>query len=95
MNTATTQRPETGTGTDAQLEDFYQVVLFNDDHNTFDHVIRSLMRVFGHAETLAAKLALEAHARGKTIAEVEGETPARLHRDQLQSFGLTATVEKL
>jgi ATP-dependent Clp protease adaptor protein ClpS len=60
-----------------------------------DHVVECLMRVFGHPEHLAGKIMMEVHTKGKAIAEVESETPAKLHRDQLQSYGLSATVEKL
>jgi len=95
VRTAVIERPAATTATDAQLEDFFQVILFNDDHNSMAHVVHCLMQVFAHPEALAVKIMLEAHDRGKAIAEVEAETPARLHRDQLTSFGLTATVAKV
>lgn len=79
----------------ARLEDLCQVVLFNDDHNTVDFVVESLMQVFGHPVGLAAKIMMEAHEKGRAIAEVESETPARLHKEQLQSLGLTAEVERV
>ena len=82
-------------GSDALLEDTWQVILHNDDRNDMDHVVRTLMRVFGHGEELAAKIMLEAHDAGRAIAEVEAETPARRHREQLQSYGLVATIERL
>ena len=87
--------PVVGTETGTRLEDMYQVILFNDDVNTMEHVVKALTRIFGHSEQLAVKIMLEAHERGKAVAEVEPEERARLHRDQLQSYGLTATVEKV
>ena len=87
--------PAAGAGVRAQHEDMCQVVLFNDDHNTMDRVVECLMKVFSHPLELAAKIMIEAHEKGKAIAEVESETPAKLHRDQLVSFGLTATVERI
>jgi ATP-dependent Clp protease adaptor protein ClpS len=92
---AVIERPGVGTGLATQLEDMYQVVLWNDDHNTMEHVIECLMRVFAHPLQLAQKIMLEAHERGRAVAEVEAESPAKLHRDQLQSMGLTATLEKI
>jgi ATP-dependent Clp protease adaptor protein ClpS len=80
-------------GTAVLHEDLFQVLLYNDDHNTMEHVVTSLMQVFHHPEALAVKIMLEAHEKGRAIAEVESESPARLHRDQLQSYGLTATLE--
>lgn len=87
--------PAAGTGVQAQLEDMYQVVLFNDDHNSMEHVVDCLTKTFSHPLELAIKIMLEAHEKGKAIAEVESETPAKLHCDQLTSFGLTAVVEKI
>lgn len=91
----TTQVPTSDTDTREALEDFYQVLLHNDDHNTMEHVVHCLMQVFGHTMQLAVKIMYEAHAKGFAIAEVESEARARLHRDQLQSFGLSATIEKV
>lgn len=72
-----------------------QVVLFNDDVNTFEHVIRCLVSVFGHGERLAAKIAVEAHVRGRAIAEVEPREPAEKHAAELRRRGLGATVESV
>jgi ATP-dependent Clp protease adaptor protein ClpS len=94
VRTAERERPVAETAADTRLEDWYQVILYNDDHNTMDHVVRCLMQVFGHTEALAVKIMVEAHERGKAIAEVEAETPARLHHDQLTSFGLSAAISK-
>ena len=76
-------------------EDVCQVVLYNDDDNTMDHVVGCLVRIFGHSVELAAKIMIEAHSAGRAIAEVEAETAARHHCGQLQSLGLVATVEKV
>ena len=76
-------------------EDLVQVILHNDDPNTMDHVVRSLVRVFGHSRPLAEKIMIEAHEQGRAIAEVEEENSAQQHRDQLRSCGLVATVEPL
>lgn len=95
MTTITTDKPVTGTLSAIQLEDMYQVILHNDDVNVADFVARCLMRVFGHTEQLAYRIMMEAHNKGRAIAQVEAESEARLHRGQLQSFGLTATIEKV
>ena len=93
-DTQTTELPALDTGPLTAHENLYQVILHNDDRNTMDHVVRCLMRVFGHGEQLAVKIMFEAHEKGSAIAEVEAESLARLHRDQLRSLGLTATLEK-
>ena len=81
--------------TDARTEPFCQVVLHNDDVNAVEHVVNCLQTVFAHHPSLAAKIMMEAHEKGRAIAEVETETPALEHRDQLRSFGLSSTVEPL
>ena len=89
--------PDHGADTAVLLEHepFYQVVLHNDDHNTMEWVIECLWRVFGHSEALAVKIMLEAHRCGRAIAEVEAESDARKHTDQLIAAGLSVTLEKL
>ena len=85
------------TGSDLQVrhEGLYEVILFNDDVNAFDHVIESLVQIFHHPLQLAVKIAVEAHRSGRAIAEVESRKAAQLHKDQLQSLGLTAEIEKV
>ena len=84
-----------GSDLKVQHADLYEIILFNDDVNSVEHVIESLVRVFGHTPQLAVKITLEAHRRGRAIAEVESREQAQLHKDQLQSLGLTAEIEKV
>ena len=86
-------RPDDGLGNGLGWDS--QVILFNDDVNTFEHVIRCLVSVFGHGEQLAAKIAVEAHVRGRAIAEVEPREPAEKHAAELRRRGLGATVESV
>jgi ATP-dependent Clp protease adaptor protein ClpS len=92
--TTTPVRKTTG-AEDLLLEDPCQVVLYNDDFNAAEFVVACLVQVFGHPAGLAAKIMTEAHQNGRAIAQVEGRSEAVLHRQQLQSFGLTADVEPL
>jgi ATP-dependent Clp protease adaptor protein ClpS len=86
--TIVTDKPAGATADAVKLEDVYQVVLYNDEFNSMDFVIKCLMQ-------LAAKIMVEAHYKGRAIAEVENEAEAKLHRDQLLSYGLTASIEKV
>ena len=72
----------------------YRVVLHNDDHNTMDHVIRSLLRcVPSLSPEEAATIMLEAHEKGQaTVIECPKEA-AEHYREALESCGLTATIE--
>lgn len=75
--------------------DLCQVVLYNDNHNSMEHVVSCLMSVFGHPKQLAEKLMMEAHRSGRTIAQVEECPKAVEHAKQLASKGLRAEVESL
>ncbi len=47
------------------LKDERSLVLFNDDHNTFDHVIKCLIDVCEHNYFQAEQCALITHLKGK------------------------------
>jgi ATP-dependent Clp protease adaptor protein ClpS len=71
----------------------YRVLLHNDDVNTMDHVVRSLIKVFGFSEEAAASIMIEAHNNGVALCAVEPLERAELHRDQLISLSLSSTIE--
>jgi ATP-dependent Clp protease adaptor protein ClpS len=64
---------ETGTETieknsvDEAIKDLFmkKIVLFNDNHNSFDHVILSLIEICGHQMTQAEQCAIIVHNNGK------------------------------
>ncbi len=72
----------------------YKVLLHNDDVNSMEHVVRTLMRVFRFEREACERIMLEAHRYGVALCIVEPLEQAELHRDQLISFSLTATIEK-
>jgi len=47
------------------LSSNYEIILFNDDVNTFDHVIETLMAVCQHEPLQAEQCALLVHYTGK------------------------------
>jgi ATP-dependent Clp protease adaptor protein ClpS len=49
-----------------------RVLLFNDDHHTFDEVIVQVMRATGCSEARAEGIAWEVHSRGQALV-YEGE----------------------
>ena len=71
----------------------FKVILHNDDVNSFDHVIVSLMEIFKFDTEKAVTVTLEAHKTGTSLVKIEPYEHAELHRDQLQSASLTATIE--
>lgn len=50
---------------DEQIQDLSQLILFNDDVNTFDHVINMLVQVCDHDHIQAEQCAIIVHYKGK------------------------------
>jgi len=71
----------------------YKVLLHNDDHNTMEHVIKALMRVFKFDLSVCERIMMEAHQTGMALCIVEPLEKAEHHRDQLISFSLISTIE--
>ncbi len=74
----------------------YKIIVLNDDFNTFDHVILSLVEVLpGMSEKKAAKIAMSIHTTGSEVVWVGPQEQAELYHLQLGSLGLTmAPLEK-
>lgn len=71
----------------------YKELIHNDDMNTMDHVVGALMQVFKLKRQACERIMMEAHDIGLALCTVEPFEKAELHRDQLQSFSLFATIE--
>jgi len=73
----------------------YNVVLHNDDHNSMDHVVRSLVRcVSALTVERAAEIMFEAHRHGQATVITCPKETAELYRERLENCGLTATIER-
>ncbi len=70
-----------------------KVLLHNDDVNTFDHVIRSIVRLTPIREDDAVVKAIEAHETGLTLLLVTHRERAELYLDQFASLNITVTIE--
>jgi ATP-dependent Clp protease adaptor protein ClpS len=71
----------------------YKVLLHNDDVNSMDHVVKALRQVFRFDLEECVRIMIEAHDKGIALCIVEPLEQAELHRDQLRSFSLVATIE--
>jgi ATP-dependent Clp protease adaptor protein ClpS len=93
--TTTETRPEIGTEQKPAILPPWSVILHNDDHNEMVYVVQSLMKsVPNLGATRATRIMLEAHNRGKAVVVTCPLELAELYRDRLESFGLTATIER-
>jgi len=76
-----------------QEENGHTIVLYNDDVNTFDHVILSLIQICEHTEEQASQCALIVHHKGKcdvktgVYSDLEPQCSALLQR------GLSAEIQ--
>ena len=74
----------------------YRVVLHNDDVNEMGHVVRALLNSVPELDTeRAMAIMIEAHLQGRAEVIACPRERAELYRDRLESFGLTATIERV
>jgi len=69
------------------------LILYNDDINTFDHVIRSLVEVCGHDSVQAEQCALMVHFKGSCEVKIGITEVLIAMRRSLNAKGLNSKVE--
>ncbi|HEY8960455.1 ATP-dependent Clp protease adaptor ClpS [Chitinophaga sp.] len=80
----------------AEDEQFpFSLVVWNDEVNTFDWVISSLMEVCGHTHEQAEQCALIIHFNGKYAVKQGEYLKLRPLCEALQERGLSATIEEM
>jgi ATP-dependent Clp protease adaptor protein ClpS len=75
------------------LEPSKAIVLWNDDHNTFDHVILCLMKHCQHNMVQAEQCAMIVHNNGKCSVKQGDMEKLKPIKEILQEEGLTVTIE--
>lgn len=71
------------------------LVLFNDNINTFDHVIKSLVEICGHDPVQAEQCALIVHFKGSCEIKTGLKEVLYVMSKSLNSKGLNSKVESL
>lgn len=71
----------------------YRVLLHNDDVNSFEHVIRSIVQLAKLQPQDALLKAIEAHQSGLSLLLVTHRERAELYVDQFTSVKLTVSIE--
>ncbi|MGZ3882668.1 MAG: ATP-dependent Clp protease adaptor ClpS [Bacteroidia bacterium] len=69
------------------------LVLYNDDVNTFDFVIESLINVCGHDAIQAEQCTFLVHYAGKCAVKSSTYDKLKPYRDALTERGLDAKIE--
>lgn len=69
-----------------------EIVLYNDDVNTFDHVIATLVRVCQHTSEQAEQCAILVHYKGKCTVKTGNFDELKPQCTQLLEAGLSAEI---
>ncbi len=71
-----------------------QLVVYNDDVNTFTWVIECLMEICSHTFEQAEQLSLLIHFKGKAIVKTDSFEVLKPKKDALIDRGLSAVIEE-
>ena len=93
LNTGNRTREQYEVTVEEALDDENKIILYNDDVNTFDHVIESLMDVCDHNMVQAEQCSLIVHFKGKCDVKHGSFDKLRPMCEALQDRGLSATIE--
>lgn len=71
-----------------------QLVVYNDDHNSFEWVIQCFTEILHHSSEQAEQLSLIIHFKGKAIVKTDAFNILKPLKDALIDRGLSAVIEK-
>lgn len=83
---------ETETVTD--LDQPWNVLIYDDPVNLMGFVTLVIQRVFGYPKEHATRLMLEVHRQGQSVVWTGGREKAELYVQQLQAHQLLAAMKK-
>ena len=78
-----------------ETEPPHSLILWNDDVNTFDWVIDSLMDICGHSREQAEQCAMIIHYHGKYAVKKGSYDDLKPQCDAITDRGINATIEQL
>jgi len=78
---------------DSLIEQNYALIIYNDDVNTFDHVIDCLIKVCRHDSIQAEQCTLLIHYTGKCVVKNDSYTKLKPMCEALLDKGLSAKIE--
>ncbi len=93
MNFSTQTQEEALTLVQEKVVDQQNLVVFNDDFNTFDHVIESLIKVCKHEVEQAEQCTWIIHFNGKCQVKVGEYTKLEPMCTALLERGITAEIQ--
>jgi len=85
------EKTEVGTSNDTVS----QIVVYNDDFNTFDWVIECFVDILNHSSQQAEQLSMLIHYKGKAAVKQASLDELRPLKDALVDRGLSAVIEHM
>ncbi|MCB0548531.1 MAG: ATP-dependent Clp protease adaptor ClpS [Phaeodactylibacter sp.] len=78
----------------SDIGELAQLIVYNDDHNTFDWVIQCFQEVLNHTLEQAEQLSLLIHFKGKATVKTAPKNVLKPKKDALVDRGLSAVIEE-
>jgi len=75
------------------ITDKAELIVYNDDYNTFDWVIKCFMEVCNHTFEQSEQLSLIVHFKGKAVVKTGTFEKLKPMKDALIDRGLSAVIE--
>ena len=72
-----------------------QIIVYNDDYNTFDWVIQCFKEILKHTAEQAEQLSLIVHFKGKACVKTDTMNVLKPLKDGLIDKGLSAVIEEI
>ncbi|CCQ60409.1 ATP-dependent Clp protease adapter ClpS [Crocosphaera watsonii WH 8501] len=94
MTTDVIEKPSSSTSTVRKPAPRYRVLLHNDDFNSMEYVVQTLMQtVPSITQPQAVDIMMEAHSNGTALVITCALEPAEFYSETLKNHGLTSTIE--
>ena len=78
---------------EVEVIDKSELIVYNDDHNTFDWVIKCFIEVCKHTFVQSEQLSLIVHFKGKATVKTGPYSELKPMKDALVDRGLSAVIE--
>ena len=79
---------------DSDIGEQAQLIVYNDEHNTFEWVIQCFQEVLNHTLEQAEQLSLIIHFKGKATVKTAPKSVLKPKKDALVDRGLSAVIEE-
>jgi ATP-dependent Clp protease adaptor protein ClpS len=89
----TKEKTHETTSEDSETSKFHELVVHNDDFNTFDFVIKTLIEVCRHSPEQAEQCTFIIHYKGRCTVMTDDYDTLRPMYTEILNRGITATIE--